>query len=54
MTGAILAKGRTGPLTHIHRKEDAMDLTVWLPALFLLGIVGMAAMFAFIAACDRV
>jgi len=54
MTGAILAKGRTGCLTHIHRKGDAMDLAVWLPALFLLGIVGIAAMFAFIAACERV
>jgi hypothetical protein len=31
-----------------------MDLAVWLAALFLLGILGIAAMFAFIAACDRV
>jgi hypothetical protein len=31
-----------------------MDLAVWLPSLFLLGLVGLAAMFAFIAACDRV
>jgi hypothetical protein len=31
-----------------------MDLTVWLPALFLLGLLGMGLMFAFVAACERV
>ncbi len=31
-----------------------MDLTTWLPALFLLGLAGMALMFAFVVACDRV
>lgn len=30
------------------------DLTVWLPALFLLGIVTMGLMFAFVVACDKV
>jgi hypothetical protein len=30
------------------------DLTVWLPGLFLLGIVTMGLMFAFVAACDKV
>ena len=28
-----------------------MDLTSWLPALFLLGLVTMGLMFAFVAAC---
>jgi hypothetical protein len=31
-----------------------MDLQIWLPALFALGLVLMGAMFAFIAACDHV
>jgi hypothetical protein len=31
-----------------------MDLTFWLPSLFILGLVVMALMFAFLAACDRV
>ena len=30
------------------------DLTVWLPAMFLLGLAALGLMFAFIAACDRV
>jgi hypothetical protein len=31
-----------------------MDLQVWLPALFALGLIVMGLMFAFITACDRV
>jgi hypothetical protein len=31
-----------------------MDLTIWLPALFVLGLVGLGLMLAFVAACDRV
>ena len=31
-----------------------MDLTVWLPALFLLGLAVLALMFAFTAACEKV
>jgi hypothetical protein len=31
-----------------------MDLAVWLPALFALGLLGMGLMFAFVVACDRV
>jgi hypothetical protein len=31
-----------------------MDLTVWLPAMFLLGLATLGAMFAFVAACERV
>ena len=30
------------------------DLTVWLPALFLLGVLVMGLMFAFVVACDKV
>jgi hypothetical protein len=29
-------------------------LIVWLPVLFVLGLVGMGLMFAFVAGCDRV
>ena len=31
-----------------------MDLAVWLPAMFLLGLATMAAMFAFVVACEKV
>jgi hypothetical protein len=31
-----------------------MDLTIWLPALFLLGLVGFGLLFAFVAGCARV
>jgi hypothetical protein len=31
-----------------------MNLTIWLPSMFILGLVGMGLMFAFMAACDRV
>jgi hypothetical protein len=31
-----------------------MDLTVWLPAMFLLGLATLGAMFAFVVACEKV
>jgi hypothetical protein len=31
-----------------------MNLTIWLPALFLLGLVTMALLFAFLAGCEKV
>jgi hypothetical protein len=31
-----------------------MNLAIWLPALFGLGLVSMGLMFAFIAGCERV
>jgi hypothetical protein len=31
-----------------------MDLAVWLPVTFLLGLATLALMFAFTAACERV
>jgi hypothetical protein len=31
-----------------------MSLMIWLPALFLLGLMTLALMFAFIKACERV
>ena len=30
------------------------NLTVWYPALILLGLLVMALLFAFIAACDKI
>jgi hypothetical protein len=32
----------------------SMDLTVWLPAMFLLGLAALGLMFAFAAACAKV
>jgi hypothetical protein len=31
-----------------------MDLTIWLPAMFILGMATLAVLFAFIIACDKV
>jgi hypothetical protein len=35
-------------------KELKMVLTIWIPALVLLGLVTMGLFFAFLAACERV
>jgi hypothetical protein len=31
-----------------------LDLTIWIPAMVLLGVLVMALMFAFLFACDKV
>jgi hypothetical protein len=31
-----------------------MNLIIWLPALFLLGLATMGILFAFVKACERV
>jgi hypothetical protein len=31
-----------------------MDLVVWLPAMFLLGLASMIACYTFIGACEKV
>jgi hypothetical protein len=31
-----------------------LPLQIWLPLLFLLGLVVLGLMFAFIAACDKI
>jgi hypothetical protein len=31
-----------------------VNLYVWLPAMFLLGLAAMGLMFAFVIACDKV
>jgi hypothetical protein len=31
-----------------------MSLTVWLPAMFLLGLAGMALCLAFVSACNKI
>jgi len=33
---------------------EPFNLTVWLPALFFLGLVVLAVLYAFIYACERV
>jgi hypothetical protein len=32
----------------------AMNLWVWLPMMFLLGVATMAALFAFVRGCEKV
>ena len=31
-----------------------MNLVVWLPAMFLLGLISMGTFVAFVDACDRI
>ena len=31
-----------------------MSLMIWLPAMFLLGLAGMAVCLAFLGACDKI
>ena len=31
-----------------------MSLTFWLPAMFVLGLVSMALIFAFLKACENI
>jgi len=31
-----------------------MDLALWLPGFFFLGLVAMAACYAFIRACEKI
>lgn len=31
-----------------------MNLTLWLPAMFLLGLMTMALLFAFLVACEKI
>jgi hypothetical protein len=31
-----------------------MDLTIWLPAMLLLGLAAVGLMFLFVNACDKV
>jgi len=31
-----------------------MDLLVWLPTMFVLGMIGMGLCYAFITACEKI
>ena len=31
-----------------------MDLTIWLPAMFVLGLICMGMCFLFMKACDKI
>jgi len=34
--------------------DYAVDLMLWIPVLFLLGLAVLGALFAFVFACDKV
>ena len=42
------------PETSSPRGECAMNLYIWLPALFALGLLTLGLMFVFVGACERV
>jgi hypothetical protein len=33
---------------------EPLNLTIWLPGMFLLGLAVFALMFAFVAGCEKV
>jgi hypothetical protein len=35
-------------------REPDMNLVVWLPAMFLVGLVGMGLCLAFVIACEKI
>jgi hypothetical protein len=35
-------------------RRELMNLALWLPALFLLGLATFAMLFAFLAGCEKV
>jgi len=39
---------------HPDQEVALMDLTLWLPAMFVLGIVGLGLCYAFITACEKI
>jgi hypothetical protein len=36
------------------KKEEPMNLELWIPITVILGLVTMGLMFAFVVACDKV
>jgi hypothetical protein len=55
--GAAVAETQRFSEGKLRTKEcavEAMNLYVWLPALFALGLAVMGLMFAFVAGCDKV
>jgi hypothetical protein len=58
-SGANVREAICGPLPHglegcAGRKERSMNLVVWLPALFALGLVSMGVCYAFVFACEEI
>jgi len=50
---------RYGPCKEIldlysQREDQSVNLLLWLPALFLLGLATMALLFAFVIGCEKV
>ena len=31
-----------------------MNLTIWIPAMFVLGLIALGLMFAFVVGCEKV
>ena len=38
----------------VSTRAQPMDLSIWIPAMFVLGLAALALMFAFVYACDKV
>jgi hypothetical protein len=51
---AFAARFRTACEGRAGRKERLMNLVVWLPAMFALGLVSLAVCYAFVFACEEI
>lgn len=41
-------------IVHYYTARRTMNVTVWLPVVFLLGLATMGLLFAFLEACEKV
>jgi len=42
------------PMLHDAKEGSPVDLTIWLPGMFVLGVASMLLCYAFIAACEKI
>ena len=52
--GSLRVHGWNGSCVCARQEDASMNLVVWLPAMFLLGLVSMTLFYAFIDACDKI
>lgn len=54
LVGVSGACDGTVPAFRRHQEVGFMNLFIWLPAMFGLGLVSMLAFYAFIDACEKI
>jgi hypothetical protein len=54
VTGTIDAEGFNEAHVPLAKGGRVMDLEIWLPAMFVLGLVGMGFCYAFLIGCEKI